>query len=174
MKDYKGHRLYVNLGPSKVRQRLKGHGFGVKKVQSAGRNQAVIIHTATGDHLRKLQMLFSDVPSGATEASLGVPLENLKNLGPTSVAWLNEINLHTKADLEKLGPAAAFRLIKRQQPQATLNLLWSLAAALEDRDWRELSDSEKEATEAFEKYTTDTCGQMKLETPELPEVPAPS
>jgi hypothetical protein len=38
----------------------------------------------------------------------------------------------------------------------------------------ELSDSEKEATEAFEKYTTDTCGQMKLETPELPEVPAPS
>jgi hypothetical protein len=57
----KGERLHVNLGASQVRRRLTGYGFGVRKVESAGRNQAVIIHTATGEHLRELQRLFADV-----------------------------------------------------------------------------------------------------------------
>jgi hypothetical protein len=30
MKEIKGERLYVALGASKVRRRLKGHGFGVR------------------------------------------------------------------------------------------------------------------------------------------------
>jgi hypothetical protein len=60
MSDVKGDRLYVNLSASQVRRRLKGLGFGVRKVQSAGRGQAVIIHTATGQHLRELESLFSD------------------------------------------------------------------------------------------------------------------
>jgi hypothetical protein len=49
MPDYK---LFVNLGASQARRRLKGFGHGVRKVESAGRNQAVIIHTATGRHLQ--------------------------------------------------------------------------------------------------------------------------
>ena len=61
MKEIKGERLYVALGASKVRRRLKGHGFGVRKVYSDGKDQAVIIHTATGDHLRQLEALFQDV-----------------------------------------------------------------------------------------------------------------
>jgi len=61
MKQYKGDRLYVNLGPTQTKRRLKGHGFGVKKVQSAGREQSVIIHTATGEHLTQLRRLFADV-----------------------------------------------------------------------------------------------------------------
>jgi hypothetical protein len=73
MKHYKGYRLYVALGPSQVRRRLKGHGFGVKKVQSAGRHQAVVIHTATGDHLRQLKLLFADVRVGESEADIGAP-----------------------------------------------------------------------------------------------------
>ena len=55
MTGMKGDRLYVKLGPSQVRRRLKGLGFGVRKVESAGRGEAVIIHTATGQHLRELQ-----------------------------------------------------------------------------------------------------------------------
>lgn len=54
-------RLHVNLGASKVRRRLKGHGFGVRKVETAGKNRAVIAHTATGEHLRQLESLFDDV-----------------------------------------------------------------------------------------------------------------
>jgi hypothetical protein len=38
-----------------------GHGFGVKKVEAADRNLAVIIHTATREHLQGLEALFADV-----------------------------------------------------------------------------------------------------------------
>ena len=68
MPDIKGDRLYVNLGASQVRRRLKGHGFGVRKVFSDGKNRAVIIHTATGDHLRDLEALFQDVIGAIDEA----------------------------------------------------------------------------------------------------------
>ena len=61
MNEINGDRLYVALGASQVRQRLKGHGFGVRKVYSDGKNRAVIIHTATGEHLRQLEALFHDV-----------------------------------------------------------------------------------------------------------------
>lgn len=53
--------LYVNLGASQTRKRLKGHGFGVRKVQTAGKGRAVIIHTATGGHLQQLRSVFADV-----------------------------------------------------------------------------------------------------------------
>ena len=61
MNEIKGQRLHVMLGASQVRRRLKGLGFGVRKVESAGRGEAVIIHTATGQHLRELQAIFRDV-----------------------------------------------------------------------------------------------------------------
>ena len=60
MADPKGVRLFVNLGASQARRRLKGFGHGVKKVQAAGNNQSVIIHTATGQHLKELEAVFSD------------------------------------------------------------------------------------------------------------------
>lgn len=66
MNTLKGYRLYVQLSASQTRRRLRGHGFGVRKVQSAGRAEAVIIHTATGQHRRELEALFQDVikPTG--------------------------------------------------------------------------------------------------------------
>ncbi len=61
MTSIHGERLYVRLGASQVRRRLKGRGFGVRKVASVGRGEAVIFHTATGQHLRELRALFQDV-----------------------------------------------------------------------------------------------------------------
>ena len=61
--NLKGDRLFVNLSASQTRRRLKGHGFGVRKVHSDGRNQAVIIHTAAGQHRDELHALFADVIS---------------------------------------------------------------------------------------------------------------
>lgn len=61
MGDPKGDKLYVKLSVSNVRKRLKGFGHGVRKVQIAGKNQAVIIHTATGRHLEELETKFADV-----------------------------------------------------------------------------------------------------------------
>lgn len=70
MIDIKGQHLYVNLGASQVRQRLKGFGHGVRKVQSAGKNRAVVIHTATGQHLRELEAVFGDVKHSTSEDEL--------------------------------------------------------------------------------------------------------
>ena len=61
MNGIKGQRLHVMLGASQVRRRLKGLGYGVRNVESAGRGEAIIIHTATGQHLRELQAIFQDV-----------------------------------------------------------------------------------------------------------------
>lgn len=67
MKEYSGYRLYVNVGASQARRRLKGRGLGVKKVETAGTGQAVVIHTATGEHRRRLEQLFSDVLAAPPE-----------------------------------------------------------------------------------------------------------
>jgi hypothetical protein len=66
MADVKGARLYVGLGPSQARKRLAGFGHGVRKVESAGRGRAVVIHTATGQHLEELKKLFADVGCSET------------------------------------------------------------------------------------------------------------
>lgn len=74
MPHIKGERLYVELNPSQARRRLKGRGFGVRKVESAGTHRAVIIHTATGDHLRALEALFRDVmPAPGTGSAAEEP-----------------------------------------------------------------------------------------------------
>jgi DNA transformation protein len=143
MADPKGDKLFVNLGPSQARRRLKGFGHGVRKVRSAGRNQAVIIHTATGQHLKELEAKFADVGFSSHESSLEEPIDNLPNLGPTSIAWLRDVGIGAIATLEAYGPLAAYRLVKRRHPTASLNLLWALIAGLQGKDWRKLTDDEK-------------------------------
>ena len=67
MTDIKGDRLNVNLSASQARRRLKGHGLGVRKIHSGGKNRAVVIHTATGDHLRELEALLQDAIGASDE-----------------------------------------------------------------------------------------------------------
>lgn len=137
--------MFVNVGPSEARRRLKGFGHGVRKVQTAGRKQAVIIHTATGQHLEELRAKFADVGHASDEHGLSEPIENLRNLGPTSGTWLREVGIATVAELKSCGPAIAFQMVKQRRPDdASLNLLWALAAGLLDKDWRDLSEAEKQ------------------------------
>jgi hypothetical protein len=67
MTDMKGQLLYVNLSASQVRRRIKGFGHGVRKVQSAGKNRAIVIHTATGQHLEELMAVLGDVTVSSSE-----------------------------------------------------------------------------------------------------------
>jgi DNA transformation protein len=83
MPEVKGEKLFVNLSASQTRRRLKGFGHGVRQVQNAGRNQAAIVHTATGRHLQELENKFADVGFASRASDLGEPIENLRNLGPT-------------------------------------------------------------------------------------------
>ena len=77
MPDPQSDKLYVNLSASQARRRLKGFGHGVRKIQSAGKNRAVVIHTATGQHLDELKTKFADVGYSGNEIGLGVPYRNL-------------------------------------------------------------------------------------------------
>lgn len=88
--------------------------------------------------------MFADVGFSGHESDLGEPIESLRNLGTTSAAWLRAIGVYTKADLERLGPALAYRMVKQRLPNTSLNLLWALAATLDDKDWRELTDEDKQ------------------------------
>ncbi len=72
------------------------------------------------------------------------PIESLVNLGPQSGQWLRDAGITTIAELERLGPVAAYRLVKHRQPKASLNLLWALAAGLNGEDWRQLSGASKQ------------------------------
>jgi DNA transformation protein len=138
-----GHRLYVNVSAAEARRRLDGRGLGVRKVHSAGSNQAVVIHTAEGRHLEQLQAVFGDVGWSTTEVGLSPPIESLRNLGPATGIWLREAGVRTIADLRKMGAVAAYQAVRRREPTCGLNLLWALAAGLTGREWRELSDAEK-------------------------------
>jgi DNA transformation protein and related proteins len=75
---------------------------------------------------------------------LAAPIGNLKNLGSASTEWLRAVGIRTIAALERLGPVDAYRLVRRTHPQASLKLLWALAAGLADLEWRELPDANKE------------------------------
>ncbi len=143
MNKHATKKLFVNLSASQVRKRLKGYGFGVKRVEAADRNQAVIFHTATGHHQEELERLFADASPSASKAGLGTPVDNLRNVGPASAARLKDVGVDTREDLERLGPVLTYRLVAQRYPQTSLNLLWALAATLADRDWRLLSPEEK-------------------------------
>lgn len=70
---------------------------------------------------------------------------DLRNLGPQSAKWLGEVGITTCTELRRLGAPLAYHLVKQRQPRASLNLLWALAAGLEDRDWRKINAEEKAA-----------------------------
>ena len=70
----------------------------------------------------------------------------LKNIGATLSARLAEIGVFTRADLARMGPARAYRLMnaKAGKKLPLCYNLYSLAAALRDVDWRQLSEEEKQ------------------------------
>lgn len=73
MSDPKGFFLYVNLSAANTRRRLKSFGHGVRKIQSAGKDRACVIHTATGKSFEELQKKFTDVGCASREIDLWPP-----------------------------------------------------------------------------------------------------
>jgi hypothetical protein len=72
-------------------------------------------------------------------------LENQLNLGPTSVKWLGEIDIHTRAELVEVGVVEAYCLVKARQPQASLNLLYALYGAVHHIPWNKIPPEDKAA-----------------------------
>ena len=83
---------------------------------------------------------------GAASALREQPVSTLRNLGPKSGMMLREAGISTIEELRALGAVKAYVRVKALKPRgASLNLLWALAAGLQDRDWRELAAEEKAA-----------------------------
>ncbi|HEX3895893.1 MAG TPA: TfoX/Sxy family protein [Rudaea sp.] len=69
----------------------------------------------------------------------------IRNVGPKSAAWLRQVGVRTQDDLNKLGPVEAFMKVKRAGFRPSLNLLYSLAGAIENCHWADLPDERKQA-----------------------------
>ena len=72
----------------------------------------------------------------------------LRNLGPRSAAMLAEAGIATIGDLRAMGGTEAFRRLRFMGLRPSRNLLWAIAAGLQDRDWRSLTAAEKATLEA--------------------------
>ena len=73
-------------------------------------------------------------------------LSAMRNIGATVERRLNEIGVFCREDLEGIGPAAAYRKMKLNYPNATLSrcyYLYSLEGALRDVHWDKLPDATK-------------------------------
>ena len=70
-------------------------------------------------------------------------LRDLKGLGPTSEKYLNEIGIHNKADLAKIGPVRAFLKLKEEcSIEPSLNFLYAMVGALENEHWAKIAKEE--------------------------------
>ncbi len=77
-------------------------------------------------------------------------ISEMRNLGPASQALLAEIGIHNEKQLREIGAVSTFCRVRFQlgKAYASLNLLYAMEAALQDRDWRDLSPAEKAALKA--------------------------
>jgi len=76
----------------------------------------------------------------------------LRNIGPKSAAWLRQVGLRTREDLEAAGAVEAFVKVRRAGFKPSLNLLYSLEGALLDCHWQDVPEARRlqlvEAAEA--------------------------
>ena len=62
----------------------------------------------------------------------------LEGLGPFSLRILKAAGIRCRADLDRIGPVAAYVAAKKLNPKVSLNLLWGLAGACSDTHWAKL------------------------------------
>ena len=67
----------------------------------------------------------------------------MRNIGPKSAAWLRQVGLRTRADIEAVGPVEAFMRVKRAGFKPTMNLLYAIEGALLDCHWQEIPDARR-------------------------------
>ena len=71
-------------------------------------------------------------------------IADLRNLGPASAAMLVEVDIQTRADLERVGPVLAYRALQDIRSGISLNLLWAMHGALTDQRWDRLSEATRD------------------------------
>jgi DNA transformation protein len=63
-------------------------------------------------------------------------LSKVKNVGPKTIIWLNDIGIYTLEDIEALGVVEVYRRLKQAYPhKVSLNALYGLQAAVLGIHW---------------------------------------
>lgn len=71
-------------------------------------------------------------------------ISELSCLGPASEKMLASINIRNKEDLQNIGPVQAFLMLEQHhKPKPSLNLLYAMTLALENRPWSSLTKEER-------------------------------
>ena len=73
----------------------------------------------------------------------------MKNIGPVSLGWLQEIGVLTIEDLRRIGSVPIYIELRKLHTKISLNLLWALEGAILDIDCRELSQERKKELRAM-------------------------
>jgi len=71
-------------------------------------------------------------------------LANLRGIGPSTERMLRQADIMTVEALRELGPVEAYHRLRFLNEHVSLNALYALAAGLEGRDWRDLSNAERQ------------------------------
>ena len=75
-----------------------------------------------------------------------IAMNNLRNLGPKSAQMLAGIGLESVEEQRERGSIDTFFKLKFSYPgEVSLNFLWAIEAGLQDRDWRNLTNEEKQS-----------------------------
>ena len=68
----------------------------------------------------------------------------MKNLGPKSTEWLQDIGVHTVKDIEELGVVMTYKILKHRFPGVNRVMLYALYGALHDIHWNSITPEVKE------------------------------
>lgn len=72
------------------------------------------------------------------------PIAHLKGIGPKSAEQLANIGIRYKEDLIQIGPIPAYNLLTQKLGKApSLNMLYAMIGALENKHWTEIAQKER-------------------------------
>ena len=98
-------------------------------------------------------------------------LRDLRGLGPSSEAWLKQVGVDSEQLLIEVGAIEAFMRLRRAEiPGMSLNFLYALVGAIEDKHWLEVSRTDKakllmalQAYEALENIVAQSMAEEGVE-----------
>ncbi len=70
-------------------------------------------------------------------------IRDLRGLGEKSEKVLAKVGVHSVADLQSIGAIQAFIKLKQGGCNPSLNFLYALVGALEDRSWLDIAQHER-------------------------------
>ncbi len=92
--------------------------------------------------------------------------EKIRNIGPRSAAWLKQVGIKTAADVRALGAFNVFLKVRKAGFKASLSLIYGLAGAEDDIDWRELpAERKQDLMQQFEVFELAAKAQRKIFSP---------